>query len=139
MCDKFFRPEKSRLFFFTFVRARIKNLSVEMPTLNIKRCCRIPEIALEVILKPDPPLLHCEGRDIEPDTGSLHQKSPGPIIRIREENPQILLQRGGEKKLSQLEGIVAREVLGETLQNCLKNKLNPAHITGMKFCIYSSK
>jgi hypothetical protein len=115
MCDKFFRPEKSRLFFFTFVRARIKNLSVEMQTLNFKRCCRIPEIALEVILEPDPPLLHREGRDVKPDTGSLHQ-SPGPGIRIREKNPQILLQCGGEKERSQLDGIVAREVLGETLQ-----------------------
>ena len=92
-----------------------------MQTLNFKRCCRIPEIALEVILEPDPPLLHREGREVEPDTGSLHQ-SPAPTIRIREENPQIPLQLGGEKKLSQLYGIVARKVLGETLQNVLENK-----------------
>ncbi len=93
-----------------------------MQTLNFKRCCRIPEIALEVILEPDPPLLHGESRDVKPDTGSLHQ-SPAPTVRIREENPQILLQCGGEKKLSQLDGIVARKVLGETLQKLL-GKIN---------------
>ncbi len=91
-----------------------------MQTLNFKRCCRIPEIALEVILEPDPPLLHCGGREVEPDTGSLHQKSPAPTVRIREKKPQILLQWGGEKKRSQLDGIVAREVLGETLQKLLE-------------------